>query len=87
MLCGVLRAQLAPAEALLPDLWTKVLQGWPKLWADFRALLGIFSQSVGPSLAIWANPVQFRSYAAERGALQTTLAQSAALGLGCIVAL
>ena len=38
---------------------TKIVQGWPKLWADFRALTGIFSQSVGPSLAIWANPVQF----------------------------
>jgi hypothetical protein len=33
--------------------------GWPTLWANFRALIGIFSQSVGPSLAIWANPVQF----------------------------
>jgi hypothetical protein len=29
------------------------------LWANFRALIGIFSQSVGPSLAIWANPLQF----------------------------
>ena len=38
---------------------TKIVQGWPKLWADFRALIGIFSQIVGPSLAIWANPVQF----------------------------
>ena len=38
---------------------TKVVQGCPKLWADFRARIGIFSQSVGPSLAIWANPVQF----------------------------
>jgi hypothetical protein len=31
------------------------------LWANFKALIGIFSQSVGPSLAIWANPVQFSS--------------------------
>ena len=38
---------------------TKIVQGWPKLWASFRALIGIFSQSVGPSLAIWADPVQF----------------------------
>ena len=38
---------------------TKVVQGWPKLRANFRAVLGIFSQSVGPSLAIWANPVHF----------------------------
>ena len=30
------------------------------MWADnFRALTGIFSQIFGPSLAIWANPVQF----------------------------
>jgi hypothetical protein len=38
---------------------TKIAQRWPKLWANFRALIGIFSQRVGPSLAIWANPVQF----------------------------
>ena len=38
---------------------TKIAQGWPELWADFRELIGIFSQTVGPSLAIWANPVQF----------------------------
>jgi hypothetical protein len=31
----------------------------PKLWADFNALIGIFNQSVGPSLAIWTNPAQF----------------------------
>ena len=38
---------------------TKILQGWPKLWTNFRALIGIFSQSLGLSLAIWANPVEF----------------------------
>jgi hypothetical protein len=38
---------------------TKIAQGWPKLWANFTALIGIFSQSNGPRLAIWANPVQF----------------------------
>jgi hypothetical protein len=38
---------------------TKIAQGWPKLWANFRILTGIFIQSVGPSLAVWANPVQF----------------------------
>ena len=43
---------------------TKIVQGWPKLWANVRALIGIFSQSVGPSLAIWANPVQFSLYVA-----------------------
>ena len=31
---------------------TKTAQGWPKLWANFRALIGIFGQRVGPSLAI-----------------------------------
>jgi hypothetical protein len=41
---------------------TKIAQGWPKLWANFRALIGIFSQRIGPSLAIWANPVQFSLY-------------------------
>jgi hypothetical protein len=40
---------------------TKIVQGWPKLWANFRALIGIFNQSVGPGLAIWANPVEFSS--------------------------
>ena len=29
------------------------------MWTNFRALIGIFSQTVGPSLAIWANIVQF----------------------------
>jgi hypothetical protein len=38
---------------------TKNVQGWPKLWASFRDLIGILSQIVGPNLAIWANPVQF----------------------------
>jgi hypothetical protein len=41
------------------DLRTKIVQGWPKFWANVRALIGILSQSVGPSLANWANPVQF----------------------------
>ena len=36
----------------------KNVQGWLKLWANFT-LIGIFSQSVGPSLAIWASPVRF----------------------------
>ena len=36
---------------------TKTVQGWPKLWANFRALIGIFGQSVGPSLAMWVNRV------------------------------
>ena len=29
------------------------------MWANFRALIGIFSQIIGPSLASWANPVQY----------------------------
>ena len=33
--------------------------GLAKSWANFRTLIVIFIQSVGPSLAIWANPVQF----------------------------
>ena len=37
---------------------TKIVQGWPKLWAKFRDLIWIFSQSVGPSLTIWVNSVQ-----------------------------
>ena len=42
---------LTPANAPV----TKLVKCWPKLWANFRSLIGIFSQSV----AIWANPVQF----------------------------
>jgi hypothetical protein len=38
---------------------TKIVRGWPKLWANFGALMGTFSQSSGPSLAIRANPVHF----------------------------
>jgi hypothetical protein len=30
------------------------------VWANFRALIGIFSQRVGPSLAIWATLCSFR---------------------------
>jgi hypothetical protein len=41
-----------------PGAETKIVQGWPKLWANYRALIGIFSQISGPSLVIWANPVQ-----------------------------
>ena len=41
-----------------PGAETKIVQGWPKLWANYRALIGIFSQFSGPSLVIWANPVQ-----------------------------
>jgi hypothetical protein len=29
------------------------------LWANFKALIGIFSQFFGQSLVIWANPVKF----------------------------
>ena len=47
--------------------------GCPKLWANFRALPGIFSQSVGPSLAIWANPVHFSFESGLRGAAITVM--------------
>ena len=49
-------------EVALAGRWPRnenCVQGRPKLWANFRALIGIFSQTVGPSLAIWANLVQF----------------------------
>jgi hypothetical protein len=51
----------SPLAAAVPlrGAVTKTVQGWPKLWANFQALIGIFSQSVGPSLASWADPVQF----------------------------
>jgi hypothetical protein len=40
-------------------LWMKVVQGRPELRASVKTLMEIFSESVGPSLAIWTNPVQF----------------------------
>ena len=43
----------------------KIAQGWPRLWANFRALTGIFSQSAGPSLASRANPVRSSSRSCE----------------------
>jgi hypothetical protein len=58
----VIRRQRIPVHGVFrvrPRPRTKIVQGWPKLWANFRALIVIFSQSVGPSLAMWANPVQF----------------------------
>jgi hypothetical protein len=55
-------ARRGPQSCLLePRRQTKIVQGWPKLWANFRALIGIFSQTVGPSLAFWANLYNFRS--------------------------
>jgi hypothetical protein len=38
---------------------TKIVQGWPKFWPSFRARKGIFGQSVGPSVAIWASLTPF----------------------------
>ena len=57
------RARSPGAGEQEPACAPKCVQGWPQLWADFRALIGIFGQSVGPSLAIWASPVQL-SFAA-----------------------
>ena len=50
---------LSSAHDLHRPWATKLVQGWPKLWTNFRALIGIFGQSVGSSCAIGANPVQF----------------------------
>jgi hypothetical protein len=35
-----------------PGPATKIAQGWPKFWPNFRARIGIFIQSVGPGLAV-----------------------------------
>jgi hypothetical protein len=51
----------APSEAPESGAVTKIVQGRPRLWANFTALIGMFCQSVGPGLVIWANPVQFSS--------------------------
>jgi hypothetical protein len=45
---------------------TKIVQGLPKLWANVRALIEIFSQSVGASLGIGANPVKILLLGEER---------------------
>ena len=66
---------------------TEIVRGRPKLWANFRALTGIFSQSVhGPSLAIWANPVQFSC--AAQGAVRCARAvirSSCIFRLSCLI--
>jgi hypothetical protein len=49
------------------QVYDKTVQGWPKLWADFKARIWTFSQSVKPSLTIWANPAQFSFYDAIGG--------------------
>jgi hypothetical protein len=52
-LCLILHARLyrpsrAWLRATLPRAATKIAQGWPKLWANFKAIIGIFRQSVAP---------------------------------------
>jgi hypothetical protein len=32
-------------------------QGWPRIWADAKALVGIFSQTAGPICECWVTPV------------------------------
>jgi hypothetical protein len=60
VLIGAGRGAREPRERQHRAAYTIFLHCWPKLfWANFRALTGIFSQTVGPSLTIWANPVQF----------------------------
>jgi hypothetical protein len=51
---------------------TYIAQGRPKLWVNFKALIGICTQNFGPSLAIWVNPAQFSCKG--RGVLRTVLA-------------
>ena len=34
-----------------------MLQGWPKIWANLRLLIGIYSQNLGPIQNLLANPV------------------------------
>jgi hypothetical protein len=36
---------------------TQIAQGWYKSWAKFRPLIGILSQNIARSRAIWADPV------------------------------
>ena len=50
----------------------KTVPGWPKLCASFRTLIGIFSQSVGPNLVIWADPVQFSLFGAKSARMRST---------------
>jgi hypothetical protein len=57
---ATLAALLAPSTYCRAPL-TKIVQGWPKLRAYFRALIRIFIQFFGPSIAIWANLVHLAS--------------------------
>jgi hypothetical protein len=55
------KASATAKQALKPDPDPKVKsQGWPKLWANFKTLVGISSQTSGPTCDLWANPVNFR---------------------------
>jgi hypothetical protein len=47
------------AQSLVQPCGNENCAGLGQITANFRALTGIFSQSVGPSLGIWANPVRF----------------------------
>jgi hypothetical protein len=49
--CPPLRPPRAPK--------TKMVQGWRKLWVNFRYLIGIFSQNAGSTCEFWVNPVDF----------------------------
>jgi hypothetical protein len=34
-------------------------QGWPRIWVNSKARIGIFSQTAGSARGFWANPVDF----------------------------
>jgi hypothetical protein len=52
--------RLAHARVGLEGLQRKNPQGWLRLWANFRPLIGISSQTAGSICGFWANPVNLR---------------------------
>jgi hypothetical protein len=42
---------------------TQNSQGWPRIWVNSKAFIGIFSQTSGSSYTFWANPVGSTSQA------------------------
>ena len=43
-----------------PRAWrTKIVQGWPKLWANVRAVIGISVKVLGQASQFWPTPYNF----------------------------
>jgi hypothetical protein len=50
---------MLPGALGAPPPITRNSQGWPRIWANFKHLIGILSQNSGPTCEFWANPMKF----------------------------